>query len=197
MKEKFLNSTIVFLKRYNSYSENDIKKLRYGLEGLYLTITKMIIVLVLALILGIINEVLVVIVLFNIIRYFGFGFHAEKSSHCLLLSIINFIGIPLIFINIDISLNTKLIIAGICIFNYLIFAPADTVKRPLPNKKKRIIRKILTVSVGVAYIIAIILFNGSHITKLILCSLIIQTIVLSPITYKLFKQPYNNYKKLS
>lgn len=197
MKEKFLNSTIIFLKKYNSYSENDIKKLRYGLEGLYLTITKMIIVLILALVLGIISEVLIVIILFNIIRYFGFGFHAEKSSHCLLLSIINFIGIPLIFINIDISLNTKLIIAGICIFNYLIFAPADTVKRPLPNKKKRIIRKILTVSVGAAYTIAIVLFNGSYITKLILCSLIIQTIVLSPITYKLFKQPYNNYKKLS
>lgn len=197
MKEKFLSSTIIFLKKYNSYSENDIKKLRYGLEGLYLTITKMIIVLILALVLGIISEVLIVIILFNIIRYFGFGFHAEKSSHCLLLSIINFIGIPLIFINIDISLNTKLIIAGICIFNYLIFAPADTVKRPLPNKKKRIIRKILTVSVGAAYTIAIVLFNGSYITKLILCSLIIQTIVLSPITYKLFKQPYNNYKKLS
>ena len=34
MKEKFLDFTINFLKQNNTYSDNEIKKLRYGLEGI-------------------------------------------------------------------------------------------------------------------------------------------------------------------
>lgn len=196
MKEKFLNSTICFLEKYNSYSEKDIKKLRYGLEGIYLTITKMIIILLLAFILGIFKEVVILIILFNIIRYFGFGFHAEKSSECLFVSIINFVLIPYVFSKLTFSMNISLIIAGFCIINYLVFAPADTVKRPLYNKKKRIIRKILTILVGVLYTIAMVYFDNNYVTALILNALIVQAIVISPITYKLFRQPYNNYKKL-
>lgn len=84
MKKKFLDSTIGFVKKYNIYSEKEEMMLRYGLEGLYLTITKLIVILLLALILGILKEVIYIIIIFNIIRYFGFGFHAEKSYQCLI-----------------------------------------------------------------------------------------------------------------
>ena len=197
MKEQFLNSTINFLNKYNSYSEQDIKKLKYGLEGIYLTITKLIIVLLLSIILGIFREVILVLVFFNIIRYFGFGFHAEKSSECLFLSLVNFIIIPFIFIRIKFPLYISLIICLFCIGNYLLFAPADTVKRPLKNKKKRLIRKLLTILIAVIYMSFIIIFKNSYLTSLILNALIVQVIMVCPITYKLFKQPYNNYKKLS
>lgn len=196
MKEKFLNSTINFLGRYNSYSDKDIKKLRYGLEGIYLTFTKMIAILIFALLLGILKEVVVVLILFNIIRYFGFGFHAEKSWQCLLLSTINFVLIPFIIIKLNISFNLCLIICGICLISYLLFAPADTVKRPLINKKKRLIRKCLTIGVGIIYILLIIIFNNTYLNDLLLSTLIIQAIVINPIIYKVFRQPYNNYKNL-
>ena len=71
MKERFLNSCINFITKYNDYTEKDIKKLRYGLEGLYLTITKTIIILILALVLKIFVEVISIIILFNLIRYSG------------------------------------------------------------------------------------------------------------------------------
>ena len=87
MKDKFLNSCINFITKYNNYTEKDIKKLRYGLEGIYLTLTKTIIIILLSLIFKIFFEVITIIILFNIIRYFGFGFHAEKSWQCLLMSI--------------------------------------------------------------------------------------------------------------
>ena len=44
MKNLFLNNSISFLKKYNDYSEEEIEKLMYGLEGLYLTITKLVII---------------------------------------------------------------------------------------------------------------------------------------------------------
>ncbi len=197
MKEKFLNSTTNFLKKYNNYSDKEEKLLRYGLEGLYLTITKIIIILLLALILGILKEVVLVIIFFNIIRYFGFGFHAENSYQCLIFSTLCFVLIPLLFININLSIAWKLAISGICILDYILFAPADTVKRPLFNKKKRLIRKLLTIGVGIVYTLIIWFFNDSFVSNLILSALVIQSIVINPLTYKLFKQPYANYKYLS
>ena len=93
MKQRFLTGTMNFLKKYNSYSDSELKKLQYGLEGIYLTISKTIIILLLAVVLGILKEVLILLILFNVIRYFAFGFHAEKSWECLVLSIFNFIVI--------------------------------------------------------------------------------------------------------
>lgn len=196
MKQKLLNSTIDFLKSQQSFDVADEQKLLYGLEGIYLTITKLIIIMAIALILGILKEVLMVMILFNVIRYFGFGFHAEKSSECLFLSIINFVLIPFFFINVDISLSTNLIISGVCIFNFILFAPADTIKRPLKDKKKRLIRKILTVITGLLYTGIMLFFNNQYLSSLILSSLLIMTIVISPITYRIFRQPYNNYKNI-
>ena len=193
MKERFLNSCINFITKYNDYTEKDIKKLRYGLEGLYLTITKTIIILILALVLKIFVEVISIIILFNLIRYFGFGFHAEKSWQCLLMSIFNFIIIPLCLLNIKISIFMSLIISLICILGFLLWAPADTVKRPLYDKKKRIFRKFFTIIIGITFsVLSIFLINYRAI---ILSALIIQFIIINPLTYKIMNQPFNNYKK--
>ena len=68
MKEKFISSMINFFCKYNKYSDNEIKKLRYGLEGIYLTIAKTIVVFILAFILDILNA--------------HHLFHIKLSLHC-------------------------------------------------------------------------------------------------------------------
>lgn len=194
MKDKFLENSINFLKKYESYSDYDIEKLRYGLEGVYLTVTKMIVLIILAIIFGHLKEIFIALFLFNIIRYFGFGFHAEKSIECLFLSIFNFILIPEFFLRVDISFKYYLIISCCCIVIFLLFAPADTIKRPLRNKKKRVIRKVLTTITGLLYLIGIIYFKNSYISSLIISSLVAFAIIVNPITYFIFRQPFNNYK---
>lgn len=192
MKEKFLNSCINFITKYNNYTDKDIKKLRYGLEGIYLTLTKTIIILLLSLVLKIFFEVIIVIVLFNIIRYFGFGFHADKSWQCLLMSIFNFIIIPYILLSININFYLNILISAVCIVSFILWAPADTVKRPLKDKKKRLIRKIVTTTIGILFsIFSIFLINYRAI---ILSALIIQFIVVCPLTYLIMNQSFNNYK---
>ena len=192
MKEKFLNSCINFITKYNNYTDKDIKKLRYGLEGIYLTLTKTIIILLLSLVLKIFFEVIIVIVLFNIIRYFGFGFHAEKSWQCLLISIFNFIIIPYILLSININFYLNILISVVCIVSFILWAPADTVKRPLKDKKKRLIRKIVTTTIGILFsVFSIFLINYRAI---ILSALIIQFIVVCPLTYLIMNQSFNNYK---
>lgn len=192
MKDIFLNSCINFITKYNNYTEKDIKKLRYGLEGIYLTLTKTIIILLLSLILKIFFEVIIIIILFNIIRYFGFGFHAEKSWQCLLMSIFNFIIIPYILLSININFYLDFFISIVCIVGYILWAPADTVKRPLKNKNKRLIRKLITTTIGILFsILSIFLINFRSI---ILSVLIIQFIVVCPLTYIIMNQSFNNYK---
>lgn len=197
MKNLFLNNSMEFICKYQSFSELEKKKLRYGLEGIYLTITKLIILIIIAVALNMLKEFIIITILFNIIRYTGFGFHAEKSWQCLLFSTFNFILIPYSLFNLELS-NT--IVLGICvlsILHFLLFAPADTKKRPLPNQKKRAIRKFITVIVGCFYTLLIICLDSNYWTNILLSVLIIQAIVISPITYWLFGQPYHNYKKLS
>ena len=197
MKQLFLENSMNFICKYQSISDYDKKKIKYGLEGLYLTITKMVLLTILALLLNMFKEFILVVVFFNVIRYTGFGFHAEKSYQCLLFSTFNFIAIPFLLLHIQLSNFFVYTICAICIFHYLLFAPADTKKRPLSNKRKRIIRKIITVMIGFIYTLMIILLNNTYWTSIILSAMIIQAIIISPLIYRLFNQPYNNYKALN
>lgn len=194
MKEKFLNSTMSFLKKYKNYSKDDIEKLEYGLEGIYLTLTKLVVIFLLAFLLNIVPELIVVLIFFNIIRFTGFGFHAQKSYQCLIFSIIWFLFVPLFFLKFQLPKFIYILICLLCVFSYLLFAPADTVKRPLLNSKKRKIRKIITVSIGVVYSTIGIIYFNTWTSKLLISVLLIQSIIVNPLTYKIFKQPYNNYK---
>lgn len=194
MKEVFLNNSINLIKKYNAYNETDIEKIRYGLEGIYLTITKLIVILVLSIIFNIFKEIILVLVFLNIIRYPAFGVHADKSSICLITSILLIFGLTLLISKIYISNTIKIILCIICTIDYLIFAPADTIKRPLTNAKKRKYRKIASVILSIVYSIAIFLINTRIVSNTLLISLIIEAIMINPLTYKALKMPYNNYK---
>ena len=193
LKQQFLNKSISFITKYNTPCEEDLIKLQYGLEGLYLTITKMIVILLLSIIFKIFKEVIIVLLLFNLLRFFGFGVHAKKSIDCLVFSSLCFIGLPLLFFQFDIN---QLYLNGISILSILlllIFAPADTEKRPFPNTKKKWFRKIMTTLISIFYFI-ISLYIPKKFAILFILSILIEMIFVNPLTYKLLGQPYNNYK---
>ncbi len=197
MKEVFLRHTMTFItKNQNNLSDEDKEKLAYGLEGLYLNITKLIIIFLIALLLGFLKEFIIALILFNIIRFPGFGFHASKSIVCLTTSTLLILGIPYLFTNIEITQNIKIIICLISIVVFIICAPADTWKRPLTNKKKRLIRKVSAISLAIIYSILIIILDNIQISDLLLSALVIESILISPIMYLVFKEPYKNYKKV-
>jgi len=177
-----------------NYNDEDLEKIQYGLESLYLSLSKIIVILLISILLGIFTETIILILLFNILRLTGFGLHASKSWICWVTSIPTFIGGPLLCKYLDIPLNILVFIAITSIISYLLFAPADTAKRPLIRKKKRLIYKILTVIIGCIYLVFIVKANDTFFRNAIALSMIIETIIICPLTYKLFKLPYNNYK---
>ena len=194
MKKIFLESSIKLIKKYNNYSDEQIEIIAYGLEGIYLTFTKAIVIFALAFALGVFKDVILLLISYNVIRTQAFGVHASKSIYCLISSLIMFIGGAFLCKYIIIPLWLMIIIAVICTICLFLYAPADTYKRPIVNVKKRRRFRIISTILGVIYTILIIVFKDSVIANYMLIGMFLGVIVILPITYKIFNMPYANYK---
>ena len=120
--------------------------------------------------------------------------HASKSWICLVSSSILFLGSALICKYYEFNVGTRLLLFIISLIIILIYSPADTVKRPLIQKKKRIRWKILSVTVSIIYIGLSFIIKDNMIINCLLFGLLIECILILPITYKAFNMPYANYK---
>lgn len=195
MKKYVLRKCMRLVKKsYPNYNDEKLLEIEYGLEGMYLTITKCIILFIVALILGIFKEMIIIMLLYNGLRAFGFGLHATKSWICLVSSLIMFIGVTLIVIYVVIPLYIKVLILIICVSCFYLYAPADTEKHPLIKKRKRLILKITSIIVVIIYSFMCLYIDNSFVSNAILASILMETIIIVPITYKIFNLPYNNYK---
>ena len=195
MKKLIINKCMELVTTYNKdLSQRDIDKIKYGLEGLYLTITKLIFIIIVSIILGIWKETLLLILIFNGIRLTAFGVHAKRSIDCLISSTLFFILFPILCIKLTIPLIVKEIIFIPLVILIGIFAPADTEKRPLINKKKRKIYKILSIIISIIYMTIAIVIKDNTLSNCFIFAIVIQIIIMLPITYKIFGVSYNNYK---
>lgn len=195
MKKIIVDKCINFVKTYNpQFDEDKISEIKYGIEGLYLTMSKLVIILFLSVLLNILKEVLIFVFLYNFIRIPSFGLHATKSWICLLSSIVIFILIPLICINITIPLLLKVIIGIITTLLMYKNAPADTHKRPILNPRRREVYKFIATIVSIIFVFTSIFIDNIFVSNSMIIVLIVQNIVIAPLTYKIFNQPYNNYK---
>lgn len=196
MKKKILNHCMKIIKiKYPEYDEEKLEIINYGLESIYLTFTKIIIIFILAIILNIWKEVLLLLAFYNLIRISAFGMHAKKSIHCLIISLTLFIGGVYICNYLIIPFIIKIILSIICIILIYKYAPADTEKRPIINKKRRMKYKVISVIISGIFAISIVLLSDKIISNYLLLGMIEATIMILPITYKIFDLPYNNYKK--
>lgn len=195
MKNFLISKCLKYIKKHTNYSEVELKEIEYGLVSIYLTFSKLIVIFTISILLGIIKETLIFLILFNVIRSTAFGLHASKSWICLITSTIFFIGFPLLSINISINIYIKAIIAILSAVYIFKYAPADTQKRPIINKKRRLIYKIISTIIATIYTSILLMINNNFISNSLLFSLVLESFMISPIIYKIFKLPYNNYIK--
>ena len=187
MKKYVVNKCLNLIKKYRNISENEEAIMKYGLEGLYLTLTKTIVILIIAGILGYFIESVIFTVLYGILRTFSYGLHAKKSWMCWIASIIMFVFIPILANEVVINIYLKYILG--LLGTLLIFknSPADTEKRPIVNKKRRLRLKLTSTFIAITYFILCLFINYQFISNCF------QNILISKFTYKLFNLPYNNY----
>ena len=194
MKNLIINKTMSFITSYKQYDTTSLEELRYGLVSIYLTFSKLIVISVLAFLLGIFKEMIVLLVIYNILRSVSFGLHASKSWICLLSSTIIFIGGTWLCMNIELNQYFIYIISIITIPMIYCYSPADTKKRPIVNPKRRKIYKYLSTGMAIIYYTIALINKDSFLTNCLMLSLIVQSFVIHPLVYRLFKMSYNNYK---
>ena len=193
MKNYVLDNAINIINKKYNYDDIKIEELRYGLEGIYLTITKAIVIFSIALILGIFKELLVFLLFFNILRFSAFGIHAKNSIVCLIYSSLIFLMLPIISKYLIINNLIKIILFLFLIILMYVYAPADTEKRPIVSNKRRMTYKIISTTNAIVFMFFSLKTNNNFISNALLLSLFLEVIMILPVTYRLYKQPYNNY----
>ncbi len=193
MKTKIINGLMTLIEKEQNFNEEKLEIIKYGLEGVYLTISKLIIICILAYILNLFYEIIVFLILYSIIRMTSFGLHAKKSWVCLLSSTIIFVFVPFISLHIMIPIYLKVIIGIILIGLIYKNAPADTHKRPIVNYKRRMIYKYCSTFIAIIYVYCAVLIDNNFFSNSFIFALLVQVVIISPLVYKIFKSPYNNY----
>lgn len=74
MKDRYLKLTTSFITKYHAYDDDELDKLRYGLEGIYLSVTKLIIITLIAIIIGIIKEFILLLIFLILFGLQGLDF---------------------------------------------------------------------------------------------------------------------------
>lgn len=195
MRSIVMQKIMNFIKNNNpKYDSDQLEIIKYGLESIYITITKSIIIFFIAFLLGLVKELLIFMIFYNLIRMPAFGLHATKSSYCLISSTTIFIGSTILAKVIVVPIYIKVILNFLiilCIFNW---APADTYKRPIVSKKRREIYKIISTLIAIIFSFSSIMIANQFIANCLIIAPLVECFMISPLMYKLFKLPYNNYK---
>lgn len=195
MKAVFINNSMNLIRKYYpNYSEVKLEELKYGLLGLYLLITKSIIIFVIALLLGIFKELLIFTIIYNILRAPSFGMHASKSWICLVASTTIFIFSTYLSVNALIPINIKVILGIIGVILIFKNSPADTKKRPIVSLKRRKIYKLISTCIATTFVITSILISNNFLSNSFILALLIQCVFTSPTMYKICGETYDNYK---
>ncbi len=195
MKDLIIGKQLNVIKKYNNFDDDKLAVIKYGLESIYILITKTIIILLVSYLLGLLKQTVIFLVCYNFIRIPSFGLHATKSWICLVSSLLIFIILPFICTVITIPMYLKIIIGLIGLAFIIKNAPADTYKRPIISKKRRMFFKICSSIVTITMILFSLFIEDQFLANSLLFSIILQCFMISPTVYKFFKLPYNNYKR--
>ena len=195
MKQFIINHSLQLVKDiYPDYDSSKLDEIRYGLEAIYLSLTKVVVILLVSLLLGLFKEAVILLFFFNGLRSFAFGIHATKSWMCWIASSLLFIGLPNVCLHLNMPLVIQYFVLAVTFICFLLYAPADTKKRPLVRKNRRIKFKLLTITVAVIYILLYFYTNSMFLKNVIMWSMLLEAVLIHPLTYRVFKLPYKNYE---
>jgi len=189
VRKKILSSFENWLKKSGNYNNVKIEEIIYGVEAIYVLVTRTILFLIINIFLGTLKEFFLFLFFYSIIRSFSYGFHAKSSFVCIILSSFGFVLVPYLSKFVVFSLEFKIFFLIISLISFILWSPADTENKPIVSKALRLKLKIASIIVLLLYSIIIIKFDSS----LLLLILILQSIFISPIMYYLFNTKYRNY----
>ncbi len=168
-------------------------KVRYAVDIIISTTEKAVVILTVVLLLERLQETVIVLVAFNIVRVKASGLHASNSLKCLLVSLVIFVLLPMCF---DLVIIPDWVAAiWYVTLAYLLhtYAPADTVKNPILGKHHRDKMRISS-SRNMLFVAVVSMAGPSTFQIYYLIGSTIAVVVVLPLTYKILKRSRNNYE---
>ena len=168
--------------------------INYGLQLLIGEIPKMFITLIVAYMLGILKLTLIMVLVLMPYRAFSGGFHLHTHIGCIISTTLYYCCIPKISIFYYFNSQTKFI-SVLCalIFGIIIikrYAPADTENVPILQEKERKQKKILSYITYILGLTIALFIKDNVVSNIIIFGYIMQTLMITPIAYKLTKNKY-------
>lgn len=194
MKEIFVGSCYNFINSKKTLDHYNQIKIKYGLEVMYHFLTKTFVVLIISYLLGILKQNIYIFLFYGVLRTFSHGVHAGSNLKCWITTLTTYCIFGYLFKIISFTRLSEILISMLCVTSIIILSPSDTKYRPIRSRKKRINLKIKATIVSFIYLFIVLL--NLKLKKYFMFSLILCSIVINPITYKLFGLVRDNYKKI-
>lgn len=189
------NLTKKIRKQMPEIDDERAEVIMYGLQLIIGEIPKLILLFIVAIILKI--GWLVILAYITMLPYktVAGGFHLKTNIGCTIGTFIVYFGNVLIskYLVIEPQYIKYIIVGATWIFSIImisIYAPADTVNLPILRKKERKTKKILSYIFATITLIGAIFIKNSTISNILLFNVLIESISISRLAYKLTKNEY-------
>lgn len=189
------NLTKKIRKQMPEIDDERAETIMYGLQLIIGEIPKLILLFTVAIIFKI--GWLVIFAYITMLPYktVAGGFHLKTNIGCTIGTFIVYFGNVLISKSLEIEPQyIKYMIVGVTwIFSIImisIYAPADTVNLPILRKKERKTKKILSYIFATITLIGAIFIKNSTISNILLFNVLIESVSISRLAYKLTKNEY-------
>ncbi len=170
--------------------------INYGIHLIVGEIPKTFIFIAVAWLLGVLKEFCITMLVIFPYRAVSGGFHLKTHLGCITLTTLYYCGIAYVSRLLKLPQIAKyILISLVWIFGIImcrLYAPADTESVPILRKKERKIKQILSYIVLSVTLIVGISINNNTVQNIIILGMLIQSIMISRLAYKITKNKYGH-----
>ena len=181
-------------KQMTEIDDEKAEVLMYGIQLIIGEIPKMLLLFALGFLLGIGWYTIFAYIALMPYRASSGGFHLKSHLGCILGTNIFFHGIVFLSKFLILDSIQKYILAFVSLIFGIVmvslYAPADTENVPILSKKERKQKKILSYITLVLTLAAGVLIQNSVVSNILIIGVIVQTIMITKIAYKLTNNKY-------
>lgn len=196
MVDKFCNYIVKKIRNKMPEIDNErAEVIKYGLELIIGEIPKIFLLFIIGFLLGIGKLTLFAFLIMLPYRALTGGFHLKTHLGCIICTNLFYCGNVMLskYIVFDPIIIKYIAIALIWIFSMMminIYAPADTENLPILSSKERKIKKRLSYIIATIELVIAIFIPNSVIANIIIFGILLQTLSITRIAYKLTNNKY-------
>lgn len=181
-------------QRESAGKEHWEMKVRYAVDAGMDGLKKLVVIVTLALVTGRLMECLTVLLAFNLVRARAFGLHADGFWHCLGVSVLLFVAVPMVLDGMALNAGVQGVwyLQLACLLHR--FAPGDTALNPIVGRHHR--EKLKLAATRNLFLLAFMsTFFDAKVQALLIYGATVSVVMILPVTYKIFGRSRNNYER--